>query len=242
MDLTEETTIEKEGIRYQKDANTEVLYFSIIDAIEMLGLSKDPRNYWKVLKNRLKKGNNKLVTECNQLKMKSSDGKYYLTDVADRDTVLKIIESISPNKVQILKKIFNKIEKESEKSSLISEVGGSEEKKLSTVLYDDGEISVDIYQKDDIIVIIAMLAGVDPQNIFLSLNTKILTIKVNRTKQNIPDENYYFSELSWGKFSKIIELPYEVDIDKVETTFERGVLKINLLILDKERERIIKVK
>ncbi|NVN97321.1 Hsp20/alpha crystallin family protein [Candidatus Nomurabacteria bacterium] len=240
--MDSDKTIKENEIRYQIDESTGLLYFSIIDIIGALDLSTDPRNYWKVLKNRLKKNENKLLAECNQLKMKSSDGKYYLTDVADRDIVLKIIESISPNKVQILKKILNKIEKENEKSSSSNEINGSESKKLPTILDDDGEISLDLYQKDDAIVVVAMLAGVEPQNIFLSLSTKTLTIKVNRTKQNIPDENYYFSELSWGKFSKIVELPYEVDIDKVEATFERGVLKINLLILDKERERIIKVK
>ncbi len=73
-------------------------YFSVIDVVGILSGSKDPRNYWKVLKNRLKKEGNQSVTKCNQLKMMSADGKYYLTDVTDTETLLRLIQSIpSPN-------------------------------------------------------------------------------------------------------------------------------------------------
>jgi len=58
-------------------------YFSIVDVVGVLTESTNPNNYWKVLKNRLKKEGSQLVTVCNQLKLKSSDGKFYKTDVAD---------------------------------------------------------------------------------------------------------------------------------------------------------------
>ena len=235
--------IKESNIRHQRDTRNGLLYFSIIDVIDYLGLSSDPRNYWKVLKNRLNKRQNKLVTECNQLKLKSLDGKYYLTDVAEADTILKIIESIFPEKVAVLQDFLEEIDRKNSKNFFSRGAYENEEKKLSTDLYDDGEMSVDMYKKDNMIFIESMLAGVTPSNIFISLTCNNLTLKVDRTKQeNIKSEMYDLEELQWGKFGRSIELPYEVDIDKVETIFQMGVLSIMLPILDKEKIKIIKIK
>jgi hypothetical protein len=73
-------------------------YFSVVDVVGILTNSTDPRNYWKVLKGRLKKEGSEVVTRCNQLKMQAADGKFYLTDAADTQGILRIIQSIpSPN-------------------------------------------------------------------------------------------------------------------------------------------------
>lgn len=85
-------------IRRHWDEKQEKWYFSVVDVIAVLTNSADPRNYWKVLKNRLKKEGSQVVTKCNQLKMQSSDGKFYLTDAADTETMLRILQTIpSPN-------------------------------------------------------------------------------------------------------------------------------------------------
>ena len=84
-----------ESVRVHFDENTNEWYFSIVDIIEATGKSSNSRNYWKVLKNRLNKAQNKLVTKCNQLKMKANDGKLYLTDTADQDTIIEIIKIVS---------------------------------------------------------------------------------------------------------------------------------------------------
>ena len=85
-------------IRRHWSEREEKWYFSVIDVIAVLSDSVDPRNYWKVLKNRLKTEGSEVVTKCNQLKMQASDGKYYLTDAADTETMFRIIQSIpSPN-------------------------------------------------------------------------------------------------------------------------------------------------
>lgn len=65
--------------------------------------SDNPRNYWKVLKHRLKKEGNESVTKCNQLKLKSSDGKYYNTDVCDIEGMFRIIESIPSKNAEPIK-------------------------------------------------------------------------------------------------------------------------------------------
>lgn len=89
---------EDKKMRAVWDTEQEKWYFSIIDVVLVLTESANPNNYWKVLKNRLKKEGSQLVTNCNQLKMQSSDGKYYKTDVADTEQLFRLIQSIpSPN-------------------------------------------------------------------------------------------------------------------------------------------------
>ena len=68
--------------------------FSVVDVIAVLTDSKNPRYYWKVLKHRLTKAGNELVTNCNQLKLVASDGKRYLTDCLPQDELLRLIESV----------------------------------------------------------------------------------------------------------------------------------------------------
>src|SRR3989344_2432843 len=89
---------EGKQIRRVWDEEKELWYFSIVDIVSVLSKSTDPRNYWKVLKSRLKAEGSEVVTKCNQLKMLASDGKYYLTDIADTEVMLRIVQSIpSPN-------------------------------------------------------------------------------------------------------------------------------------------------
>lgn len=89
---------EGKRIRRHWDVKQEKWYFSVVDVVAVLSGSVNPRNYWKVLKNRLKKEGSEVVTKCNQLKMQSSDGKYYLTDAADTETMLRVLQTIpSPN-------------------------------------------------------------------------------------------------------------------------------------------------
>ncbi|MEK7090950.1 MAG: Bro-N domain-containing protein [Patescibacteria group bacterium] len=89
---------EGKKIRRHWNGEQEKWYFSVVDVVSALTDSIDPRNYWKVLKNRLKNEGSEVVTKCNQLKMQAADDKYYLTDVADTEVMFRIIQSIpSPN-------------------------------------------------------------------------------------------------------------------------------------------------
>jgi hypothetical protein len=90
-------------VRRVWDEEKELWFFSVIDVVGVLSESENPRNYWKVLKNRLKKEGSESVTKCNQLKLESLDGKKYLTDVADTETLLRLIQSIPSPKAEPFK-------------------------------------------------------------------------------------------------------------------------------------------
>ncbi|MBU2081769.1 hypothetical protein KJ962_03615 [Patescibacteria group bacterium] len=94
---------EKHIIRKSYNEDTEIWSFSVIDIIQALEVSPDPRNYWKVLKSNLKKEGSQVVTKINQLKMLAEDGKMRLTDVADAETILRLVQSVPSKKAEPIK-------------------------------------------------------------------------------------------------------------------------------------------
>ena len=97
---------EERKIRTLWDDEAEKWYFSIVDVVGVLTdqpVTEHARNYWKVLKHRLKKEGNESVTNCNQLKLRASDGKSYKTDVADTEQLFRIIQSIPSPKAEPIK-------------------------------------------------------------------------------------------------------------------------------------------
>jgi len=103
---------ESKKVRSHWDAEQEKWYFSIVDVVGILTDSPDARNYWKVLKHRLKKEGNESVTNCNQLKLESSDGKFYKTDVADTEQLFRLIQSIPSPKAESFKLWLAKVASE----------------------------------------------------------------------------------------------------------------------------------
>lgn len=103
---------ENKKVRSQYDADKEMWYFSIVDIVGIL--TEQPtveraRNYWKVLKNRLKKEGNESVTNCNQLKLQSDDGKFYKTDVGNVEDIFRLIQSIPSPKAEPFKQWLAKV-------------------------------------------------------------------------------------------------------------------------------------
>ena len=90
-------------IRRHYDEKTETWYFSIVDVIYALTQSNNPRKYWSVLKTRLKAEGSQLATNCSQLKLQAADGKFYKTDVADPEQLLRLIQSIPSPKAEPFK-------------------------------------------------------------------------------------------------------------------------------------------
>lgn len=97
----------EQGVRREWDAEEEKWWFSVVDVVRVLTDQPDTdgaRNYWKVLKNRIKNEGDQLVTNCNQLKLRAEDGKMRLTDVADQTQLLRIIQSIPSKKAEPFKR------------------------------------------------------------------------------------------------------------------------------------------
>ena len=97
---------EGHGIRRLYDEKTETWFFSVVDIIQVLTQQPDykaAQNYWKVLKHRLNKEGSQVVTKCNQLKLPAADGKSYLTDVANAETLLRLVQSVPSPKAEPVK-------------------------------------------------------------------------------------------------------------------------------------------
>ena len=103
---------ENKVVRSHWDSEQEEWYFSVVDVVAVLTESENPNNYWKVLKNRLKKEGSQLVTNCNQLKMPSSDGKMYKTDCMNTEQLFRLIQSIPSSKAEPFKLWMAQVAKE----------------------------------------------------------------------------------------------------------------------------------
>ena len=104
--MTKETAIklfEQKQIRSLWSEEEEKWYFSIVDVIEILTETPNARKYWSVLKTRLKKEGSQLATNCSQLKLQSTDGKFYKTDVADTEQLFRLIQSVPSKKAEPFK-------------------------------------------------------------------------------------------------------------------------------------------
>lgn len=90
-------------VRYVWDEKQEKYFFSVVDVIQVLTDSENPRKYWSVLKTRLKQEGSEMATNCSQLKLPASDGKSYLTDVADTEQIFRLIQSVPSKKAEPFK-------------------------------------------------------------------------------------------------------------------------------------------
>jgi len=108
---------------------------------------------------------------------------------------------------------------------------------------EEAELTVDVYQTPTDIVVQTMVAGVNPENLELTIARDMITINGKREDvRNIDEENYFIKELYWGKFTRTILLPQEVEPEEAEATERHGLLTIKLKKIDKEKRNTIKVK
>ena len=103
---------EQKQIRSSWNEEEEKWYFSVIDVIEVLTGTDRPRKYWSDLKAKLKKDGSELSEKIGQLKMQSSDGKYYNTDIADTEQLFRLIQSIPSHKAEPFKLWIAKVARE----------------------------------------------------------------------------------------------------------------------------------
>ncbi len=106
-----------------------------------------------------------------------------------------------------------------------------------------GELAVDVYQTPDHIVVKALIAGVQPQSVDISLTREMITISGTRAdEKEVEEDNYFQRELYWGSFSRTILLPEEIDVDMAEASEKHGILMIRLPKINKKRQTKLKVR
>lgn len=108
---------------------------------------------------------------------------------------------------------------------------------------EEAELTVDVYQTSNDIVVQTMIAGVKPEDMELTIARDMISIKGKREESRIIEDNNYFTkELYWGSFSRTILLPQEIDPEEAEATEKHGLLTIKLPKLDKEKKTNIRIK
>jgi HSP20 family protein len=109
--------------------------------------------------------------------------------------------------------------------------------------YEEGQLSVDVYQTSDKIVIQSTIAGVRPEDIDITVNNDMVTIRGKREIDNtLQSDDYFIQECYWGGFSRSIILPAEIQSEKIEATLKNGVLTITLPKVIKSKPVSIKVR
>lgn len=107
----------------------------------------------------------------------------------------------------------------------------------------EGELSVDVYQTPDEIIVKAMIPGVRKDDVDISISRDSITIRGTRKEDRvISEQDYVVQELYWGSFSRTIRLPHEVDIEHAEASESQGVLSVKLPRVDKDRQAKLKIR
>ena len=108
---------------------------------------------------------------------------------------------------------------------------------------EEGQLTVDVYQTSETIVIKTLVAGVVPDDLDVSITRDMVTIRGKREEhEEITDENYFYRELYWGGFSRTILLPQEIEVEEAAATEKQGLLTITLPKIDKEKQTKLKVR
>jgi HSP20 family molecular chaperone IbpA len=107
----------------------------------------------------------------------------------------------------------------------------------------DAELTVDLYQTPTDIIVQTMVAGVQPENLSITITRDMIIVRGKREEnQSVGSENYFVQELYWGSFSRTISLPEEVDPEEAEAIEKHGLLIIRLPKINKNKETKLKVK
>ncbi len=115
-------------------------------------------------------------------------------------------------------------------------------KKPKSAAADEGQLTVDVYQTENDIMIKSTIAGVTVDDIDISITSDMVTIKGKRhADETIDQDNYYYQELYWGAFSRSIILPEDIDVEKASASMKNGILTLRLPKLAMSRMKKVKI-
>ena len=117
------------------------------------------------------------------------------------------------------------------------------ENNVSLIGDDEGQLTIDAYQTDDDIIIESTVAGVEPDDIDIDITNDSVIIRGERKHaEEVSEENYLYQECYWGKFSRAVTLPQDIDPDKAKAEFNNGILRIQLPKIAKNRVKKLKIR
>lgn len=138
--------------------------------------------------------------------------------------------------------MFEEDEEQEEPTGALEEIEEETEEWIDED-FEEGQLSIDVYQTPKDIVVKSTIAGVRPEDIDISINSDMLTIRGKRhMDKRISEESYLYRECYWGSFSRSIILPVEVQQDKIDASLENGVLTVTLPKSKVSKQISIKVK
>lgn len=107
----------------------------------------------------------------------------------------------------------------------------------------EGQLTIDVYQTPNEIVIKSTIAGVTPKDIDITMTNDMITIKGKRQKdEQVKEEDYYYQECYWGPFSRSVILPVDVEVDNAEASMKNGILTIKLPKVEKVKTKKIAIR
>lgn len=138
-----------------------------------------------------------------------------------------------------------KIEKKTKDKKVKTDVSEEKEENELGDIFEEGEgqLTIDVYQTPEEVVVESTIAGVKPEDLDISITNEAVTIRGKREKtETIKDEDYFYQECYWGKFSRSIILPQEIDADKAVAALKNGILVIRLPKLNRQKSKKLKIK
>jgi len=220
--------------------NDEKWVFSVVDVIRVLTGSLNARDYWKVLKFRLKDEGNQSVTNCNQLKFLSNDGKYYLSDAADVETIFRLIQSIPSPKAEPFKLWLAKVGYERLRETVDPEIAvnrarshwqalgrskpwieqrmrGQEIKNKLTDYWADHEVS-----QEEEFAILTNIIHQEWTGLTVAQHKKIKNLKGHNLRDNMTDAELLFTALAELSTKQIAEKEMAVGLEKNAISARKG--------------------
>ena len=134
-----------------------------------------------------------------------------------------------------------------ETSAVASRVGGKTNRAVKAEAWDDGEpegqLTVDVYQTPEDIVVESAIAGVKPEDIDVNVTSDSISIRgARRHEKEVKDGDYLYQECYWGRFTRSIILPQEIDPENAELTFKNGILTVRLPKVNKKKSKKLHVR
>ncbi|MBT3690253.1 Hsp20/alpha crystallin family protein [bacterium] len=132
---------------------------------------------------------------------------------------------------------------DSNKETEVTTSGDAEDESWMDDNYEEGQLSVDVFQTDEAIVIKSTIAGVKPEDIDIAINNDMVTIRGRREfEHQVNEDDYFYQECYWGGFSRSIILPVEIKADRVDAALKNGVLTVTLPKVTNVKAKSVSIK